>query len=123
MGQSPGPIFLIRPLPWQVRLHGRSKKINKNERFVGSEGKTAWEFVFIAQGLPLCVCSVSCLLSLLCFIFARLQIITRSISYSGLLQQQYSSPPKFAIRNSAIHLPILSFCYRTMVSKMLSIQS
>ena len=76
MGLSPGPIFVIRPLPWQVRLHGRSKKLIKKEGFGGSEEKTAWELLSLCPGSspPVCALCPASLLSLFCFIFACLQI-------------------------------------------------
>ncbi|KAM1933638.1 hypothetical protein ACFX15_017919 [Malus domestica] len=67
---SPGPIFVIRPLPWQVRLHGRSKNLNKKTKSSGFKGRQ--HGVFFGPGSPLrCVVCALCvsLPFVLCFIF------------------------------------------------------
>lgn len=44
--------LLIRPLPWQVRLHGRSKKLNKSIYFFVLGGRWHGDYSFIIFYYP-----------------------------------------------------------------------
>ncbi|PRQ47621.1 hypothetical protein RchiOBHm_Chr2g0101651 [Rosa chinensis] len=90
-------------LAWQVK-----KRLIKTKDLLVQRGRQHGSLFSLAQGLPLCVCSVSCLLSLLCFIFARLQIITRSISYSG------PSATAISVTTKVCYKGILQSTYRSL---------
>ena len=85
-GPSAGPIFVIRPLPWQVRLHGRSKKyLNKKITIFGSEGRQ--HGVYFCPGSPLrCVVCVLCPFLLFCLLFSLAPNCKQSDMDSGQLQ-------------------------------------
>lgn len=44
--------LLLRPLPWQVRLHGRSKKLNKSIYFFVLGGRWHGDYSFIIFYYP-----------------------------------------------------------------------
>lgn len=44
--------LLLRPLPWQVRLHGRSKKLNKSIYFFVLGGRWHGDYSFIIFRYP-----------------------------------------------------------------------
>lgn len=49
-------IFVIRPLPWQVRLLGRSQNLNKKRNFLVLEGDRTGIARDLSSGVCVCLC-------------------------------------------------------------------